>query len=344
MDPVTQGALGAAFAQCGANKGKLVPVGILGCLAGMAPDLDVLIRSSVDPLLSLEFHRQFTHSLLFIPLGALIVAAALFPWSRRRLSWRESYLACLFGYASHGLLDACTSYGTQLLWPLSNMRVAWNNVSVVDPLFTVPLLVAVIFAAVKSKLQWVLGGMAWAAAYLLFGLLQAERVYTAAELLAAERGHDPARLTVKPGFANLLVWKSIYQHDGRYYVDGVRAGVDMQRCGGTSVVKLDIQAQLAWLEQGSQQAMDIERFRWFSQDYLALHDGQHGSGEFLVIDMRYSLVPSQVDPMWGIMLDRRRLSDQHSQWWSVRQLTPEKRAAFAHMLRGSGCERIGDYG
>ena len=66
MDPVSQGALGAIFAQTISNKKKILIGSILGCIAGLAPDLDIFIRSSSDPLLKLEYHRQFTHSLVFI--------------------------------------------------------------------------------------------------------------------------------------------------------------------------------------------------------------------------------------------------------------------------------------
>jgi len=74
MDPVSQGAFGAIFAQTIANKKKILAVSILGCIAGLAPDIDIFIRSDTDPLLKLEFHRQFTHALIFIPFGALLVA------------------------------------------------------------------------------------------------------------------------------------------------------------------------------------------------------------------------------------------------------------------------------
>ena len=94
----------------------------------MAPDLDVLIRSSHDPLLFLEYHRQFTHSLFFIPVGALICALAFYPVTRRALSFRETWILSALGYATHGLLDACTTYGTLLLWPFSQERFAWHNV------------------------------------------------------------------------------------------------------------------------------------------------------------------------------------------------------------------------
>ena len=78
MDPITQGTVGAAFAQSTANKNNILRIGVIGFLAGLAPDLDVLIRSSNDPILFLEYHRQFSHSLFFIPFGSLVVALLIF--------------------------------------------------------------------------------------------------------------------------------------------------------------------------------------------------------------------------------------------------------------------------
>ena len=75
MDVLSQAVLGASLSQSFAkDKSKQLIALVIGALAGMAPDLDVLIYSSDDPLLFLEFHRQFTHSLLFIPFGALLCA------------------------------------------------------------------------------------------------------------------------------------------------------------------------------------------------------------------------------------------------------------------------------
>jgi len=86
MDPISQGTVGAAFAQSIANKNNIVRIGIIGFLAGLAPDLDVLIRSLNDPILFLEYHRQFIHSLFFIPLGSLIVAILIFLLFKKSMS------------------------------------------------------------------------------------------------------------------------------------------------------------------------------------------------------------------------------------------------------------------
>ncbi len=181
MDPITQGSLGATLAQSASDKGKVKSATLLGCFGGLAPDLDILIFSPTDPLLSLEFHRQFTHSLIFIPVGALIVTLIMYRWLGKGLSFRESYLFCLLGYATHGLLDACTTYGTQLFWPFSTERFAWNNVSIVDPLFTLPVLGLIVFGMIRKKPGLSRVALAWAIAYLIFGVFQRER--------AEERGY-----------------------------------------------------------------------------------------------------------------------------------------------------------
>ena len=72
MDPITQGVIGATFAQQPSKKSTVLLATLLGFLSGLAPDLDVFIRSEQDPLTTFVFHRQFTHSLLFIPIGGLI--------------------------------------------------------------------------------------------------------------------------------------------------------------------------------------------------------------------------------------------------------------------------------
>jgi inner membrane protein len=333
MDPISQGALGAVLAETVVRREKLVAGAWLGALAGMAPDLDVFIQSSHDPLLFLEFHRQFTHALIFIPIGALVVAAALRSLFRRHLNFRESYLVALAGYATHGLLDACTTYGTQLFWPFSDMRVAWNNVSVVDPAFTLPLLVLVTLAARcrRPALAW--WGLGWAATYLLFGVAQHERAYAAAQALADSRGHDGVRLSVKPGFANLLLWKATYEHAGEYHVDGIRAGLRVGVCEGERIEKLDIARHLPGLDPDSQQARDLERFRWFSADWLAI------AGPDTVIDVRYSVVPNEIDALWGIRLDPSAPQHAHVEWWSSRQAGAVERAALADLVTGRACER-----
>lgn len=330
MDPLSQATIGAVAAQSAVTRQDLARIGLIGALAGMAPDLDVLIQSSTDPLLQLEYHRQFTHSLVFIPIGALVCAVAFWPLVRRHMSFKAVWFTALVGYATHGLLDACTTYGTLLLWPFSDARIAWNTISVVDPLFTLPLLGFAITAAVrKSQLIGRLG-MAWVAFYLSIGVIQEERALAAGEALAAQRGHAPAIVSAKPSFGNLLLWKTVYEYGEQFWVDAVRAGGSVTIIEGEHVERLNLTAAFPWLDAKSQQARDVERFRWFSNDYLAI-DRDDPS---LIVDMRYSHLPNEIQGLWGIRLNPDASVDEHVTWIARRSAGSERFEQLWAMLKG----------
>jgi inner membrane protein len=337
LDPVSQGALGAALAASAAVRSRALVAGTLGALAGMTPDLDVLIQSPTDPLLFLEYHRQFTHALVFIPLGAMLCAMPLHLFARRWLRFGHTYLYCILGYATHGLLDACTSYGTQLLWPFSEARIAWNYVSVVDPLFTIPLLALVVAAVLRRRPVLARLGLVWALAYLGLGAWQHSRALDAATALADARGHAPERLSAKPSFGNLLVWKTLYAHDGWFYVDAVRVGTTVTRFPGERAQSLDLQRDLPWLDADSQQAFDIERFRRFSDGYLAVGDDPSSpSGTVRVGDIRYSMVPNEIEPLWGIEVVPGAPAHRHVDFFMERRTSPRHRQALQQMVFGAG--------
>tara|TARA_Y100001970_G_scaffold60363_1_gene76856 strand:+ start:579 stop:1598 length:1020 start_codon:yes stop_codon:yes gene_type:complete len=332
MDPLSQGTVGAAFAQSTANKNNIFKIGAIGFLAGLVPDLDVLIQSSTDPILFLEYHRQFTHSLFFIPFGSLFIALLIFPLVKSSMSLKTVYLASLLGYATHGLLDACTSYGTQLFWPFSNQRVTWNNISIVDPLFTIPILILVGTAIKTKKKIFSFFSIGWITFYLSLGFVQYERALSAAIELANERGHNAERLTLKPSFGNLILWKSIYQHQETFYVDAIRTARSSTWCLGESIRAFDYQYHLPNLEKESQQKKDIERFRWFSQDYLGYDKEKN-----IVTDIRYSMIPNQIAPMWGLVIDDQRDINEHAIWWTSRSLDQSQLDLFKDMLKGKKC-------
>lgn len=330
MDPLTQGTLGAALPQSLSKSHTVAAAGLLGFLAGMAPDLDVLIRSSEDPLLFLEYHRQFTHSLIFIPLGGAICALVLHGLlgRRRGLAFHQTWLFCTLGYATHALLDACTTYGTMLLWPFSDERFAWNTISIIDPLFTLPVLLFVLLAWWLRKPSVARVGLVWALCYLGLGLYQREAAVEMGRELATSRGHIAEGLEAKPSFANILLWKTVYAHDGRYYVDAVRATWRPKVFAGNSVLKFDAQRDVPWLDLDSQQGRDIERFRWFSNGYIAL-DPQHPNR---VIDIRYSMLPHEIDPLWGIELDQQAGRWEHVKYVVSRDGGPDRATIFWEML------------
>jgi len=317
MDPITQGAFGAVFAQTRGKSKNLAKAAVIGGLAAMAPDLDVLIRSSNDPLLALQYHRHFTHSLLFIPFGGLICSLVLHPLIGRRfgITFLQTLLWCIIGFATHGLLDGCTSYGTQLFWPISDKRFAWDIISIIDPLVTLPLLSLIILSARKKTRRYALIGIVWVGFYFSLSFYQHQRALDEGQKLTETRGLNALNIEAKPSFANILIWKIITTTEDAYYIDAVKIGWNKSIIWeGSSVQKLSIERDLPWLDKNSQQRKDIERFRWFSTGYIALDKDNPNR----VVDIRYSLLPQDIQPLWGIELSPTAHADQHVKFYNER--------------------------
>jgi inner membrane protein len=343
MDPISQASLGASLSQSFANdNSKQFSALVIGALAGMAPDLDVFIRSSEDSLLFLEYHRQFTHSLIFIPFGALLCSLIFYPlmhsrwlrnkWPAAKLSFAQIYLFSFLGYATHGLLDACTSYGTQLFWPFSNERFAWNIVSIIDPLFTLPVIFFISLAAYRKNARYARIAFAYAVIFLSLGVVQYQRAEQAVTALASQRGHQIERVHLKPSFGNRHLWKMIYEYDGRYYVDAVILLWNTKYITGTSIQKLNVKRDFPWLPEDSQQAKDIERFRWFSDGFLAMSTRNPN----LIMDVRYSFLPNRINPMWGVELSKQQVEngnlDVYADYQMIRDLDQNTGKAYFEML------------
>ena len=343
MDPISQASLGASLSQSFASdNSKQFSALLIGALAGMAPDLDIFIRSATDPILFLEFHRQFTHSLIFIPFGALLCSLIFYPlmhsrliinkWPAAKLSFAQIYLFSFLGYATHGLLDACTSYGTQLFWPFSNERFAWNIVSIIDPLFTLPVIFFISLAAYRKNVRYARIAFAYAVIFLSLGVVQYQRAEQAVTALALQRGHQIERVHLKPSFGNRHVWKMIYEYDGRYYVDAVKLLWNTIYITGTSIQKLNVKRDFPWLPEDSQQAKDIERFRWFSDGFLAVS----ARNPNLIMDVRYSFLPNRINPMWGVELSKLQIEngnlDAYADYQMIRNLDQNTGKAYFEML------------
>ena len=96
--------------------------------------------------------------------------------------------------------------------------------------------------------------------YLGLGVVQKNRVISIAQALADSRGHESVDISAKPSLGNIIVFKSIYEYQDKYYVDAIRVLLDETVYEGSSVAKLDVDKHFNWLDKSSQQAKDIERF------------------------------------------------------------------------------------
>lgn len=330
MDIVTHGLLGAITAQSASKAGPIRSAAFAGFFAALLPDADVLIRSDADPLLVLEYHRHFTHALAFVPIGALLASLLLWPFLRRHLSWQAIFGYALLGYATAGLLDACTSYGTRIFWPFSSESFALSIIAVVDPLFSLILIGGLIAAWRQRNPTWARAGLLLAGLYLGLGAVQHQRALDAAEALARDRGQNPERVQVKPTMGNLVLWRSLAVVGNTAYIDAVRVGLRSSR------VYPGPQAQLVdpsiWgdLPPDSLAYRELHRFYRYSDRLLIAHPRDlHFIG-----DARYAMVPTETAPLWGISIDPDH-PDRPITFEARRELTTEKRRQFLAMLRGT---------
>ncbi|CAD5109330.1 metal-dependent hydrolase [Zestomonas carbonaria] len=221
MDSITQMALGATIqgALLGRWQGRKAL--LYGALLGTLPDLDVVIDYG-DAVAWMTHHRGFSHSLAVLTGVALLLA-----WLVRRLHPGAGYSASRLTLTlwlvliTHPLLDAFTSYGTQLFWPLTPPPIAWSTLFIIDPLYTLPLLVAVgsgLIGGLKDRTTHLPAvALALACLYMAFSVagkwMAEQRVEQA---LAVER-IQPQAVFVAPTPFNVLLWRVIIVEGNDYH-------------------------------------------------------------------------------------------------------------------------------
>ena len=318
MDPITHAFLGAAVAQTTLPVFRAAEpdarestwkmgwkLALLGAAAGTLADADVFFRVWSDPALPWEVHRQLTHALAFAPVGGLIALLPFVLFRFWRARSRPAVVAAILAYASHGLLDSCTSYGTSLWLPFTKSRTAWDLIAIIDPVFSVFLIVGVIRAARRARPAPAWAALLLCAAYLGLGARQHAVALHEIARRAAERGDVIERARALPTPANLVIWRGLYASEGLLHADGVRVpilGAASWR-PGTSVPLFQAGAPGAAADAREARIADVEaRFQRFA-DGFAARDPQQPE---VLADMRYSLEVAAFAPLWGI-----RIQDDH---------------------------------
>ncbi len=341
MDPLTQGVLGAIAVQTFARREEQRLAAGVGFVAGTLADLDVFIRSSADPLLFLDYHRHFTHALAFVPVAATLLAllvSSWLGWSRRRaglprIGFGRVWLWIAVAYGTHGPLDACTTYGTSLLWPFSDARIAWHVVAVIDPGLTLPALALAFMAWRRRSVLLGRFALAWVLAWLSFGLVQRERADALLGELAAARGEVIERGGAKPTLFNLLLWRGVWQSGETLHAVALRPGwFGPDRVSEVAdAPAFALARELPGLDPTSTAARDVERFRHFSDGWLVALEQERGSA--LIGDFRYATLPDEIRPLWAVRLDPTA-PERHADYVTLREIAPGTLARFGAMVRG----------
>ncbi len=221
MDSLTQIALGAAVGEAALGKKIGNKAMLYGAIAGTIPDLDVLAGQFTDLVTALEIHRGITHSILFAVVLAPLLGR-LVSLYEKKATWKEWTWLFFLGLFTHSLLDAHTSWGTQLFWPLE-YTVAFKNIFVIDPLYTLPLLIGLILAMRQKRTapkrrkynRW---GLLLSSAYLVFTLIIKGVVYFEFKEALQNQGIEYAALETKPTPLNSILWSANVKTETAYFI------------------------------------------------------------------------------------------------------------------------------
>lgn len=275
MDSLTQAVLGGALG--GAVLGRRFPRGAIlgGALLATLPDLDVLIDYG-SAVANFSEHRGFSHSLLVLTPFSLLLAILL---SRR---WRDVSPARWWAFTAlvlltHPLLDAFTTYGTQLWWPLGE-PVALSSVFIIDPLYTLPLLLAVLVALWRPPSRRALAlGLTLSSAYLIWSLAAQQWMTQRVRAELAGIGVTPQRLLVQPMPFSTLLWRATALTDDQRLemVTGV-----LDHPGSMTLERFPRHRELEAVAAGLPEA---RRLVWFTGGLL---DYQREQEQLVVTDVR----------------------------------------------------------
>ncbi|MFT4759150.1 MAG: inner membrane protein [Paraglaciecola sp.] len=275
MDSLTQAALGAAVGEAILGKNIGNKAAIIGAVLATIPDLDVLLTPFFSAFEKISVHRGYSHSILFCLLGGLLFAYIL-----SKIKWTKSvrfprlFLLSFLALFTHVLLDAFTTYGTQLFLPFTDWRVSFDSINIVDPVYTIPLLVGVLMSvfyfkktATKRAMPNNIGLMI-SSLYLLFTLANKqhiEQVFNAQ--LEAKNIPSFRLLTVPVGIGNVN-WYGVAKDETHLYIGKYS---ELER----NEIELDSFPINDQLLAGLDPIL-VDRMKWFAQDFytVAEKDGK----------------------------------------------------------------------
>ncbi len=285
MDSVTQIALGAAVGVAVMGRRTAVWKSALwGAVAGTLPDLDAFIDHG-DAILNMTRHRAESHALFYLTLAAPALA-----WMVSRLHgepglFRRWWLALWLVLITHPLLDTMTVYGTQLLQPFSSHPFGVGSVFIIDPLYTLPLVVGVVAAlwrAAGKGLRWNVAGLALSTLYLGWSVFAQQHVERLAQASLAASGIQEQGLLVTPAPFNTVLWRLVAVTPTHYH-EAYRSLLD-----GNAPITWRTHVRGAELIAAHASNPHVERVARFSHGFFSLHDQ---GGRLAVTDLRMGQEP-----------------------------------------------------
>ncbi len=290
MDSVTQIALGATVGEVTLGK-KIGNKAILwGGLIGLLPDLDVLIPLG-DAVKDFTYHRSASHSLFVLTLLTPFMVWLILKIHPKTADFRNRWIALVFlAFTTHILLDSFTVYGTQVFWPMTTPPVMWSTIFIIDPIYSLPLLIGVI-AALKMSRNTSRGhtfakiGLALSSLYLVWTIGVKSHVgQVAKESLEQQNISHNQILTLAAPF-NTMLWRVLVMDNENYY-EGFYSIFDKDR-------DIDFKAypNQKKLLDSLQEHWPVARLQWFTHDNYAVEQMEN---DIVIKDLRMGFEPTYI--------------------------------------------------
>ncbi len=231
MDSLSQLALGSAVSVAVMGRRTAVwKAALWGAVAGTVPDLDALVDFG-DAVSNMVLHRGQSHGLFNLTLLAPLMAWAVSRIHGQRELFARWWLALWLVLFTHPLLDYFTIYGTQLLQPFSSYPFGLGSMFIIDPLYTLPLVIGVVAALIIKRptgLQWNGLALAFSCLYLGWSVAAQQMVKSVVQEDLAARGISGAKVLVTPAPLNTVLWRVVVMRpDG--YEEGFYSLLDADR-------------------------------------------------------------------------------------------------------------------
>ncbi len=340
MDSITQATLGAAVGEAILGR-KIGNKAILwGALAGTIPDLDVLFMPFLDELSMITVHRGISHSIFFAIVAGLLLGWLFARWYKGDASnanFRDWSLLFGLGFLTHSLLDACTTYGTQLFLPFSDYRVGFNNIFIVDPVYTLPFLLSVLiclFLKRQGRARRIVSylGLGFSTLYLCLTFTLKKVSNQAFSQALQTQNIDYQRFTTGPTPLNCILWYCVAEvKDG--YLIGYYSLLDKDK----NIEFEFFEQQEHWVASMKNEYI-IDRLIWFSKGYYIVRPKENGVRFF---DLKFGKSSLRTDlPPEKTFVFYFDIDKQEDGSWGFKETTPEPDRAEMNKALGELWERM----
>lgn len=266
MDSLTQIVLGSAvgYAVLGNKVGR--KAAIYGAILGTLPDLDVLLPYGGE-VEAFTYHRGFSHSLLVQLLISPLIVWLITRYHRDTVEYKKHWFWLVFlCLSSHAILDSLTVYGTQLLWPITEYPFAVSNLFIIDPIYTLPLLVAFIIVLLPntkptSAFKINTFALLTSSLYVCWSLVAKTYIDQKIETALNDRQIKANHYLSTPAPLSTLLWRILVMVDGQYY-EGYVSVFD-----SASDVSLDVYNSSDFLLENMQHEWGVQRLQWFTKGF-----------------------------------------------------------------------------